>query len=62
MVQLTPELIIPNRRTEDDRSFVLDNINRCLNLDTPLSRDDIISERCGVRPLVVESEGAVEAD
>ena len=47
--------------TEDDRSFVLDNINRCLNLDTPLTRDDIISERCGVRPLVVESGGAVES-
>ena len=39
--------------TEDDRQFVLDNINKRLNLKKPLTRDDIIAERCGVRPLVV---------
>jgi len=39
--------------TDEDRQFVLDNINKRLNLQRPLSRADIIAERCGVRPLVV---------
>lgn len=39
--------------TDDDRLFILDNINAKLRLETPLTRQDIISERCGVRPLVV---------
>ena len=38
---------------------MLDNINKRLNLAKPLTRDDIIAERCGVRPLVVKSEGKV---
>jgi len=37
----------------EDRQFVLDNINKRLNLPQPLNEGDIISERCGVRPLVV---------
>ncbi len=37
--------------TEEDRSFVLDNINALLKLDKPIVEDDIIAERCGVRPL-----------
>jgi len=37
--------------TEEDRQFVLDNINELLDLETPISRDDVIAERCGVRPL-----------
>ncbi len=37
--------------TEEDRQFVLDNINNLLKLDKPITRDDIIAERCGVRPL-----------
>lgn len=41
--------------TEEDRRFVLDNINQRLNLDRPLTQADIIAERCGVRPLVVKS-------
>ena len=41
--------------TEDDRRFVLDNINKRLKLDRPLKRGDIIAERCGVRPLVVNA-------
>lgn len=40
--------------TEEDREFVLHNINKRLNLEKPLTKDDIISERCGVRPLVVK--------
>jgi len=36
--------------TEEDRDFVLDNINKRLNLPQPLTRADVIAERCGVRP------------
>ena len=42
--------------TDEDRQFVLDQANRCLNLIKPLTKDDIISERCGVRPLVVKGK------
>jgi glycerol-3-phosphate dehydrogenase len=41
--------------TENDRQFVLDNINKRLSLSKPLTTSDIIAERCGVRPLVVKS-------
>ena len=37
--------------TEEDREFVLENINTLLKLDKPITKDDIIAERCGVRPL-----------
>jgi glycerol-3-phosphate dehydrogenase len=40
-----------------DRDFLLDQINARLNLAEPLTPDDIISSRCGVRPLVVEGSG-----
>ncbi|MFT4937343.1 MAG: glycerol-3-phosphate dehydrogenase [Paraglaciecola sp.] len=43
--------------TEEDRQFVLDNVNKLLALDKPLSKDDIIAERCGVRPLAIKGEG-----
>lgn len=39
--------------TEEDRQFVLDNVNRMLDLEAPLTQSDIIAERCGVRPLAV---------
>lgn len=39
--------------TPEDRRFVLDNINKRLRLPKPLTEDDVIAERCGVRPLVV---------
>jgi len=48
---------VTDTATPEDRHFVLDNINRCLDLDPPLTEADIISERCGVRPLVVDTEG-----
>ncbi|MEO0575110.1 MAG: glycerol-3-phosphate dehydrogenase/oxidase [Pseudomonadota bacterium] len=48
--------------SEEDRQFVLDNANHLLKLDTPLTRDDIISERCGVRPLAVKSSSDDGAD
>jgi glycerol-3-phosphate dehydrogenase len=41
--------------TDDDRAFVLENINKRLKLKHPLTPADVISERCGVRPLVVSS-------
>ncbi|MFZ4536232.1 FAD-dependent oxidoreductase [Propionivibrio sp.] len=41
--------------TDHDRKFVLDNINKRLNLAKPLTKTDIIAERCGVRPLVVKT-------
>jgi glycerol-3-phosphate dehydrogenase len=39
--------------TEQDRDFLLRHINERLQLQHPLTTEDIISERCGVRPLVV---------
>lgn len=40
--------------TDQDREFVLRQINLSMTLDQPLTVDDIISERCGVRALVVD--------
>ncbi|NND00213.1 MAG: FAD-dependent oxidoreductase [Gammaproteobacteria bacterium] len=37
--------------TPEDRRFVLDNANHLLRLSKPLTEQDIIAERCGVRPL-----------
>ncbi len=45
-----PETVV----TAADREFVLSNINARLDLERPLDEKDIISERCGVRPLVVK--------
>jgi len=42
--------------TDEDRQFVLDNANKRLKPDQPLTRADIIAERCGVRPLVVSAQ------
>ena len=47
----TPETEV----TTEDRHFVLDNINKRMNLAKPLTEVDIISERCGVRPLVIKT-------
>jgi glycerol-3-phosphate dehydrogenase len=48
--------------TPEDRRFVLDNINKRLRLPRPLGEQDIIAERCGVRPLVVEDGGGGSRD
>ncbi|MDD9941073.1 MAG: glycerol-3-phosphate dehydrogenase/oxidase [Myxococcales bacterium] len=53
---------LPPVVTDDDRDFILDNVNKRLNLTRPLTRDDIIAERCGVRPLVVSKRGQGYAD
>jgi glycerol-3-phosphate dehydrogenase len=44
--------------TDEDRVFVLDNINKRLKLARPLTPADVIAERCGVRPLVVAGDAA----
>ena len=43
--------------TDDDRRFVLDNINKRLRLAKKLTTSDVIAERCGVRPLAVAVDG-----
>lgn len=48
--------------SDEDRRFVLDNINARLKLEKPLTFDDIIAERCGVRPLAVRNGGSGERD
>ena len=52
---------LPPKITDEDRLFILENINERLNLDKPLTLDDVIAERCGVRPLVVAG-GASDDD
>lgn len=47
--------------TDEDRDFVLGNVNALLDLDPPLTRESIIAERVGVRPLAIQGEGG-EAD
>lgn len=48
--------------TDEDRRFVLDNINKRLRLPKPLTEADVIAERCGVRPLVVAGAGGGETE
>lgn len=51
---------LPPVVTEADRSFILENINKRLNLREPLTAADVIAERCGVRPLVVPRDSGKE--
>ncbi|HSN92875.1 MAG TPA: glycerol-3-phosphate dehydrogenase C-terminal domain-containing protein, partial [Anaeromyxobacteraceae bacterium] len=46
----------------EDRRFVLDNINKRLRLPRPIEERDVVAERCGVRPLVVDAGGGGEGD
>lgn len=47
----------------EDRRFLLDQVNERLALPRPLEERDVIAERCGVRPLVVEKRSEpVETD
>lgn len=48
--------------TDEDREFVLNNINKRLNLKKPITKADIIAERCGVRPLVIKGDAAHNKD
>ncbi len=45
--------------TDEDRDFVLSNCNALLDLEKPLTREDIIAERVGVRPLAVAGSTGV---
>lgn len=42
------------RVRDEDITFILDNANSLLSLDCPLTPDDILATRCGVRPLVTQ--------
>jgi len=54
---------LPAVVTPEDRSFILENVNKRLKLARPLTEADIIAERCGVRPLVIDPEkGRAKAD
>lgn len=44
--------------TDEDRQFVLDNVNALLRLREPIKPEDVIAERVGVRPLAVSGEGS----
>lgn len=48
--------------TEQDRQFVLDNINKRIHFTKPLTKESIIAERCGVRPLVQEKGKTTKGD
>jgi len=48
--------------TADDIAFVLENINKRLTLDKPLTPEDIISTRCGVRPLAIKADQGSDRD
>ncbi|MEA2117326.1 glycerol-3-phosphate dehydrogenase/oxidase [Halovibrio sp. HP20-50] len=48
--------------TADDIAFVLENINKRLTLAKPLTQDDIISTRCGVRPLAIKADQGEDRD
>ncbi len=47
----SPEVAV----TQDDCTYLLQNINKKLNLQQPLTESDVIATRCGVRPLAVNS-------
>lgn len=40
--------------TDEDRAFILDNINDRLFADDPIRPEEVVFTRCGVRPLAVE--------
>ncbi len=46
--------------SDADRAFLLDQVNQRLDLETPLDTADVISERCGVRALVVPPGGSAK--
>ncbi len=45
--------------SDEDRNFILANVNALLDVEPKLTRDDIIAERVGVRPLVIEGDSGV---
>jgi glycerol-3-phosphate dehydrogenase len=57
----TPSETVVSQPTPEDRRFLLANINERLKLEAPLTEQDIIAERCGVRPLVVRKGNEAKA-
>jgi len=47
---------------DEDRTFLLEQINARLDLPTPLTDADVIAERSGVRPLVVKQGSGDQTD
>ncbi|MFT6763045.1 MAG: glycerol-3-phosphate dehydrogenase [Candidatus Aldehydirespiratoraceae bacterium] len=47
---------------DEDIEFLLAQINARMDLDQPITPDDIIARRCGVRPLVVKTDGVDHTD
>ena len=61
----TTDEIVPTPKVEvndADREFILASINAALDMEPPLSKKDIIAERCGVRPLVVSANTPTELE
>jgi len=58
----TRENELPPHVRPEDRQFVIENINKRLNLPRPLTEADVLAERCGVRPLVVRRGNSGEAN
>jgi glycerol-3-phosphate dehydrogenase len=58
----TREEKLPPVVRDEDRQFILDNINKRLCLEHPLTPGDVIAERCGVRPLVISRSATNGAD
>lgn len=50
------------KATEEDIDFLLTQINERMDLDPPLQESDVIAARCGVRPLVVHTDGSDQKD
>lgn len=50
----TPVDTIEKKPSEDDIAFILSNANELLDLSLPLNESDVITFRCGVRPLAVK--------
>jgi glycerol-3-phosphate dehydrogenase len=48
--------------TEEDRAFLLAQVNRRLALERPLTSADVVAERAGVRPLVLTGEAGETAE
>ena len=51
----SPEQVV----SDSERAFILENANNMLRLERPLTKQDIVAERCGVRPLAHEGAGGV---
>jgi len=47
--------------TDDDRAFLLGQVNRRLALERPLTAADVVAERAGVRPRVLPERSSVGA-